>query len=238
MAIALDILLLVVFGLSIWQGHRQGFIKTVAGLVAFIVALVLSSMLAAPVANWAYDTLIETPVAEALDAHLGAENALAEGLDAAFAEMPAFVTDNLAKQGIVDGQSAMQYIGTAEAGETLTDSVMRQVIRPVIGPLLKVICSLILFFLIQFLLSLLLKLLDLLAKLPLLKQLNKTLGVVAGLLQGILWVLLIATFLQAVVETGLFAVINQELLESTILVEWLCQVNPLGQYMMELFVVS
>ena len=84
----------------------------------------------------------------------------------------------------------------------------------------------------------LLKLLDLLAKLPLLKQLNKTLGVVAGLLQGILWVLLIATFLQAVVETGLFAVINQELLESTILVEWLCQVNPLGQYMMELFVVS
>ena len=163
---------------------------------------------------------------------------MAEGLDAAFKEMPAFVTDNLAKQGIVDGETAMQYIGTAEAGESLTDSVMRQLIRPVIAPLLEVICSLILFFLIQFLLSLVLKLLNLLTKLPVLKQLNKTLGVVAGILQGVLWALLIATFAEVIAETGLFPIINMELIENTILTEWLVTINPLSEYMIDLFTIS
>ena len=40
MAIALDILLLVVFGLSIWQGHRQGFIKTVTDPQGFFCPFV------------------------------------------------------------------------------------------------------------------------------------------------------------------------------------------------------
>ena len=238
MAIALDILIVVVFGLSVWQGFRHGFIKTVAGLIAFIVALVLSTMLAGPMGEWAYDSLIKSPVEQALDAHLGAESVMAEQLDAAFAEMPAFITDNLAKQGIVNGETAMQYIGTAEAGETLTQSVMRQIIEPVFGPLIEVICSLILFFVIQFVLSLLLKLLNLLTKIPILKQLNKTLGIVAGLLQGVLWALLIATFLEAIAETGLFSVINLELIENTMLTEWLFRINPLSEYMMDLFMVS
>lgn len=238
MAIALDILILVVFGLSVWQGFRHGFIKTVAGLIAFIVALVLSTMLAGPVGGWAYGSVIEQPVAQALDTHLGAEQVMAEQLDAAFEEMPAFITTNLAKQGIVDGETAMKYIGTAEAGETLTASVMRQIIEPIFRPLTEVICSLILFFVIQFVLSLLLKLLNLLTKIPVLKQLNKALGVVAGVLQGVLWAFLIATFLQVVAETGLFAMINTELIENTILTEWLSKINPLSEYMMELFVVA
>lgn len=238
MAIALDILVIVAFGLSVWQGHRNGFIKTVAGLIAFLVALVLSTALAGPVSDWAYGALIKTPVTAALDAHLGAESVMAEQLDAAFEEMPAFVTDNLAKQGIVDGETAMKYIGAAEAGETLTDSVMRQIIHPIILPLLEVICSLVLFFVIQFALSVVLKLLNLLTKLPVIKQLNKTLGLVAGVLQGALWALLIATFLEAIAETGLFSVISLELIQNTILVEWLWTINPLSDFMMDLFLVA
>ena len=102
------------------------------------------------------------------------------------------------------------------------------------APVLKVVCSLLLFLLFRLLISLLLKLLNVLAKLPVLKQANKTLGIVAGVVQGVLWVFLIATIIQAVAATGLVPLVSNELVESTILVKWLLQINPLQTYMQEL----
>ena len=65
MAYVLDIAVVIVFGLMVYFGHRDGFIKTLAGTIAFVVALVLSSVLAGPVSEIAYDKLVEPPVVTA-----------------------------------------------------------------------------------------------------------------------------------------------------------------------------
>lgn len=238
MAYLLDIAVILIFGLMVYWGHRAGFIKTVAGMISFVVALVLSTVLAGPVSDIVYDKLVEPPVTAALEAHLGDDSVAADTLTAAIEEMPGFVTGRLAAQGIHDGADALKYINNAQEGETATESVMRQIIRPVTVPVLEVVCSLILFFLLQFIISLILKLLNVLAKLPVLKQANKTLGIVAGLVQGALWAFLIATILQALAATGLVPMVTNELVESTILIKWLNQINPLQTYLQDVFIVT
>ena len=49
---------------------------------------------------------------------------------------------------------------------------------------------------------------------------------------------MIATILQAVDATGLIPMVSEELLDSTILVKWLSEVNPLHTYMQEIFTVT
>ncbi|MBR0447902.1 MAG: CvpA family protein [Clostridia bacterium] len=238
MAYVLDIAVILIFGLMVYFGHRDGFIKTVAGMIAFVVALVLSSVLAGPVSDLAYDKLVEPPVVTALEESVGDDSLAADGLTTAIEKMPGFVKSQLATQGIHDGADLLQYVNNAEKGESAVDSVMSKVIEPVTVPVLKAVCSLLLFFLFQLIISLILKLLNVLAKLPVLKQANKTLGIVAGVVQGALWALLIATILQAVAATGLIPMVSEELLDSTILVKWLSSINPLHTYMQEIFTVT
>ena len=238
MAYVLDIAVILIFGLLVYSGHRQGFIKTMAGTISFVVALVLSTLLAGPVSDFAYDKLVEPPVTAALEAHLGDESPAADTLTAAIEEMPGFVTSQLAAQDIHDGADVLQYLNNAEEDESASESVMRQVIEPVTKPVLKALCSLILFFLFQLIISLILKFLNVLTKLPVLKQANTTLGIVAGVIQGALWALLIVSILQAVAATGLIPLVSDELLQSTILVKWLAEVNPIHAYLQEIFVVT
>lgn len=238
MAYVLDIAVVLIFGLMVYTGHRQGFIKTVAGLISFVVALVLSTVLAGPVSEIAYDKMVEPPVVTALEESIGDDSLAADSLTAAIDKMPGFVKSQLTTQGIHDGADLLQYVNNAEKGETAVQSVMSKVIEPVTKPVLEVVCSLILFFLFQFIISLILKLLNVLAKLPVIKQANKTLGIVAGVMQGALWAFLIATLLQALAATGLVPMVSTELVESTMLVKWLAEINPLHTYMQEMFTVT
>lgn len=238
MAYILDIAVVIVFGLMVYFGHRDGFIKTLAGTIAFVVALVLSSMLAGPVSEIAYDKLVEPPVVTALEESIGDDSLAADSLTAAIDKMPGFVKSQLTAQGINDGAAVLQFVNNAEKGETAVDSIMSKVIEPVTKPVLEVVCSLLLFFLFQVIISLILKLLNVLTKLPVLKQANKTLGIVAGVVQGALWAFLIATLLYALAATGLIPMVSNDLLDSTILVKWLADVNPLNTYMQEIFTVT
>jgi len=238
MAYVLDIAVVIVFGLMVYFGHRDGFIKTLAGTIAFVVALVLSSVLAGPVSEIAYDKLVEPPVVTALEESIGDDSLAADSLTAAIEKMPGFVKSQLTAQGINDGAALLQFANNADKGETAVDSIMNKLIGPVTKPVLEVVCSLLLFFLFQVIISLILKLLNVLTKLPVLKQANKMLGIVAGVVQGALWAFLIATLLYTLAATGLVPMVSNDLLDSTILVKWLADVNPLNTYMQEIFTVT
>ena len=52
MAYLLDVIALALFALMVFLGYRRGFIRTVSGVLSFVLALVLSSMLAASSLAW------------------------------------------------------------------------------------------------------------------------------------------------------------------------------------------
>jgi len=227
-AYLLDGAILVLFLVMVVIGSRRGFIKTIAGVAAFVVALVLASMLGGPVSDFVYEHSVEPAVIKAIDAQVGEGSAAAEKLDMALVDMPGFVTNILHNAQIESGADILEKLTATEEGESVAQSVSRQVVTPIVMPLLKMLCSLLLFLVASVLVSILLKALNVVAKLPLLKQLNKSLGALAGALLGMLWVFFAVSVLQVLASLGVTDLISAELLRSTTLVNWLCGINPVG----------
>lgn len=228
MAYLIDVLVLLLFVVFILIGRKRGFIKTVAGLVAFAVALMLASFLSGPVSTFVYNTTVEPKVVDTINAKVGTDSPAADKIDAAMTEMPEFVIRILQNGGIENGADVMSKLTGAGADVSVGERISEQVVAPIVTPLLKMLCTLILFILVYVVATILLKALNLLAKLPVLKQLNTTLGAFAGAVSGVLWVLFAVSLLQVLAYMGTVEVITPALLDSTILVKWLCSINPIA----------
>lgn len=226
MAYLLDGIVLGIFALMVFLGIKRGFIKTISGVLSFVLALILSSLLAAPAASLAYNVIIEPKVLSSFGEDVEAGEVTAADVNEALGEMPAFVTDQLSNQGITNGEQVLDKVD--EGSTSIAQSISDQVVAPTAKAVLEPICSLILFIVLRFVLGWALKALNLLAKIPGIKQVNKVLGVIAGVVQGLLWVFFAVFVMDVLASTGLFSSLTAETIESTILIEWLTAINPMG----------
>lgn len=238
MAYLIDGIAILLFALMVFFGYKKGFIRTVSGLVSFVLALILSTMLAAPVAEYVYTNHIQPTVTQKLEDNLGKESPTVERVDEALEDMPAFVSDRLALSGITDGEALLNYLGKVPDGETAVTQIESAIVRPVVYPLLEAVFSLVLFVLLQIVISLILRVLNLLAKLPIIKKINKWAGVVAGAVQGALWVLFAISVLELLIASGLVEALTPDLIDSTLLVSWLSGINPFGSLLKDLLLVA
>ena len=216
MAYLLDILLVALFALCVWLGWRRGFIKTVSGLIALVVAVLVASVLSGPIANAVYSTAVEPVVLTTLEEQFTTEALpAATEIDTALEKLPAFVT-GLLKAGEMDsGAAILEKVNAVAAGETVARAITDRVITPIVLPLLQMLCSVILFIVAYLLAAIVLRLLDVVAKLPLLKQLNNLLGVVAGALTGAVWVVFVSRILFTLAWLGWLAWLTPTVLEQT-----------------------
>jgi len=239
MAWILDIAIVLIFVLAVWNGHRRGLIKTLTGVVAFAAAAVVALLLNTVVAGIIYDKAIEPPVVTAIEERLADGGSLQEGADKALEAMPGFVKNMLGNAGITSGQDMINKLTGGTNVESQAYQISDEVVRPLAMPLLRTLCTLLLFLVMLLVAHLVLRVLDIIAKLPLLKQLNKGLGGVAGVVSGILWVLFVTSVVQivAAVSSPDF-VINQTVLSETHVFQWLMNINPLAGTLQDLMVIT
>ena len=235
MAYLLDGAILLVFILAIFIGYKRGFVKTLAGLIAFAAAALVAFLLSGPVSQFIYNSSIEGSVVSTITQHLEAEGgSLEAGVDKALETLPTFITNALANAGIQSGADVNDWLTGTDAELSLAQRVADQVVEPVVLPLLRVLCLLVLFILVYIVASILLRVLDVVAKLPVLKQLNEVLGVAAGAVSGALWVLLLVSLLQLIASIGgADGTITPALLQETIFVNWLIRINPASSVLQE-----
>ena len=235
MAYLLDGAILLVFILAIVIGYKRGFVKTMAGLVAFVAAALVAFLLSGPIAQFIYDSSIEPKVVSTITQHLEETGgSLEAGVDKALETLPGFITNALANSGVESGADVVDKLAGTEGEQSLAQRVAEQMVEPVVVPLLKVVCLLLLFVIAYIVAVILLRVLNVVAKLPLLKQLNEVLGVAAGAVTGALWTLLLVSLLQLLAATGAAdGAITQELLNETILVNWLISINPAANVLQE-----
>ena len=238
----LDLGIIAVFVLAVWNGHRRGFIKAVSGLAAFVAAALVALLLSGPVAGWLFDGVrappIKVTIAEQIDA---TGSSIAGGLDETIGKLPGFVRNALANQGITSGSELLDRtsIGAEDSSSAIAEHVTTQVIRPVAVSLLKMIAFILLFILAYIAARLLLRVINRVFKLPVLRKMNKTLGGLAGALNGALWVLVIVTVLQVMAASSSpDAIINQTVLNDTTVVHWLAGINPVGKALQNLLGVA
>ncbi len=234
----LDAVVILIFLLCVFIGHKRGFIKTVTGIVAFLAALAVSALLSGPVAGLVYDKAVEPSIVETVNTQIEQPGGtVIENLDSAYQSLPDVVKNLLAQVGIedVDDLAQTMPMGT---NTPISESV-NAVIEPLLLPLIKALCSLLLFFIVYIAAGIALRVLNVVAKLPLLKQVNKTLGLVGGIVSGALWALLAVTAIQVLAATGAAdgAVTLQTIGETTV-VNWIADINPLGGALQELLIVQ
>ena len=224
----LDAVVILIFLLCVFIGRKRGFIKTVAGIVAFLAALAVSMLLSGPVAGLVYDKAVEPSIVETVDTKLEETKGTAiEQLDNAYQSLPNMVKNLLAQAGVTDVNGLSDRLPT-DGAETIGHSV-NAVVEPLLLPLIKALCSLVLFFIAYIAASIVLRVLNIIAKLPLLKQLNKTLGLVGGIVSGALWALLAVTVIQVIAATGSAdSTITLQTVSDTVVVNWVAGINPLG----------
>ncbi len=235
MAYLLDGIILALFAVMVLVGIKRGFIKTISGLLSFVLALILAALLAAPAASLAYDAFIEPQVLSSFGVDKETGEITADQVNDAMSQMPAFVTDQLSNHGITTGQQVLDQVDEGSAG--VAQDISDQVVAPTAKAVLEPICMLLLFIILRCLLGWLLGALNLLAKIPGIKQVNKLLGVVAGVVLGLLWVCFAVSVMDVLAATGWIASLTPEVLHTTVLVEWITAINPLGSALQS-FVIS
>lgn len=229
-SLLVDAVLVALLVIFILVGRHRGFIKTMAGVVSFVAALVLASMLAGPIADFLYDKAVAPGVTDAVSASLAEDGPAAQRLDRSLEEMPGFVTRLLAGADIHTGADLLRYVDPAA---DLAENVSERVVRPVVAPILQTVCSLLLFVILLVVVNLLLRVLNVLAKLPGIKQVNQGMGLLAGLMEGVLWVLFAVAILDLVAAFGWIDGVDATLLEGTYLFRWVAHINPFTGFVRE-----
>lgn len=225
MSVVLDVIIVAVFVIALVWSVKRGFIKAMTGLVSFIAAIAVALWLSAPVARWAYNTLVAPSVSAALEqVQTDAGQSAAMSADAMLEGMPDGIRSILASVGITSGDALTAKLSPDGSG-ALIDRVMTDIIEPTATALIRMIAMLLLFLLTSFIVSLLLKAVDKVFKLPLLKGINRTLGFIPGVLNGVVSVLLAVVIIQVLCSLGVL--VTPEQIENTVVLSRLTAINPL-----------
>lgn len=227
MSYLLDALLVILFAICVWIGWNRGFIKTVSGLIALVLAVIVASTFSAPIANGVYTGSVEPAVMTTLEEHISNEVLPSEeDLDAAIEKMPGLVVTLLETGDMGSGAAILERVEDVDAGKSAARTITDRVVTPIVLPLMQMLCSVLLFLLTYLIVSILLRVLDLVAKLPVLKQLNSVLGLAAGALTGAVWVIFAARILFTLAWLGVAQWLSPEVLEQTWLLSFANSLIP------------
>ena len=201
----LDVIILLIIGLTIYFAVKKGFIKTLISAVSFIIAIIVTVALCRPFA----DILKETAIAKTIETETQQQitdiilsesqeiDALLEGKSEKF---NTFVTiagydktelSNWFDENVVDS-------------ETAESMLAKKIAEPIINTIAMLLAIVILFLGTQIALWLIALILDFVANLPILKSCNFLLSLVLGVVLAFVRVCLFCFAVGILIENSVF----------------------------------
>ena len=229
----LDLLVLLIAGLSIFLAYKKGLFRSLFSLVGFVVTIILAVSLCNPVAQWIDDEFVNPAVKEMVLNTVNGEDYNGDYDEALnsievvdiFEQMPDGLRSFLEGFNIdVDEiiSSAQESDDTADAKNSLIDRVA----SPISGSISRVIAMIILLVVLFIVLFILTRLLDkIFHVLPLVKNVNAIGGIVFGVLRGALLVLIFCSIVYGL--SGANWLITADQVEDTYLVKEINEINPI-----------
>ncbi len=227
----LDIIIIVIIGISALTGLVRGFIRTLFGLTSLVIALVLTWMVTPAISqaiidNTAFDEMISEKVVELLNVE----------------EAMGVTPDSLAEATMWIGELPLPGSTLQKLTDSYTPEIVSMMKAGGIGDFIGTFLSrasvralvfIVAFFIITILLNTLVNILDLIARLPVIKQANRLGGFGIGLLIGItcVWIgALGLSFALSIHSTDTFSA----LIETSILGRLFYYNNPLQDFIMNI----
>lgn len=224
MNIVLDLIVLGIILLCILISARKGFVKVLVETVGFIAAIVIAFSVSSPLADLAYDKVIEPPIIEAAVNSAG-ENAEQEAKNA----LPGFI-DNESSFGssVVNDftQSIKQNISAGT--ETAVKSASQQIVKPVAVKILSLLFSVILILVLMIVVKFLARLLNKMFSFSIVGKLNRALGGLVGVFKGVGFAMIFCMLISLLLSfTGKpFLIFSQENINNTYLFKFLTEIIP------------
>ena len=224
-----DLILLLIIGISVFVSAKRGFVATVIGAVGFFLAIVLSLTICTPLANAAYDKLVEPAlvetVADEVEEKFEAElnDALGENTDVQkldevmteiaasseelIASMPWYVRNYIEQSGLNTDELFSNTSETVtpedtvrNASEKVAVNISQTKIKPMVASVIATAFSVLLFVLFLIVFKLLGGIINKLFSFSIVGKLNSILGGVCGLVKGVVVAIIFCTVIYAIVS--------------------------------------
>jgi len=205
MALILDIAAVLIFFFFLWRGRKRGFIKTVAGILALILAFWGAGVLSDATAPVISEKFVTPWVSELISPKV----------EEVKPETPTEFESLLIEMGVPEGMASD--IVTARPVTELVEVASTNLAERLTYALL----CLVYFIILLLILKLIFKVIDKIFDLPILNFANNILGLICGGIFGFLFVYLLAVILN---NTGFL--LDEATLSQTYILKALLQLNP------------
>lgn len=198
MGIIIDIIILLVLGVTIFLGYRKGLIGVAFSICSFLISLLIAFLLYSPVSNFIINnTTIDDTIQQVIIEKLTGESKEQTKED----EIEEINASKVITNYIDDYTSEIKDVGIRSISLKLTTTII------------NVISIIVIFIITKFILFFFRKIADGIASIPIIKQFNKAGGILYGTLKGllILYVLfaVISLISPMIADTGFINMIDQ-----------------------------
>ena len=232
MSLLLDVLVIAVFACCLISGIKRGFIRSIMGMLALVVAVIGAIKLTPPMANYLNERYIDKVVTEKVGASL---DSLISGVDSVdltklFEDKPQAFTDILERFGVNFEELKSYYENDLRDESSAEEGVSSYIAEPLSKGLSRAAAFAIIFVGFWLILTVVLMILDLVVKLPILNGANHFLGAVFGAAMGCAFAWgLSAVFCALMPHLAMIydGVVPTSVIENTFIVKFLGELNVL-----------
>jgi len=225
MNVVLDIIILGIIILCAYSGYKNGLVKTVMGLLSFVIAFIMAWIFSPPLSDFMYSKWIKPNFVSGAAARI--ESFLTPNIDLnrlAIDEQPEFVS-MLESYGV-----KLPDVKEWLSGGASTENVAANLVEPVAKGISNFIAFVAVLIVSLILLKIITSLINRIVKLPVLNLVNKTGGAVAGGIYGIVLsyiaVILIYYVLPYIAANTPVASAS-EVMDNTVLFKWFFNTSPI-----------
>lgn len=230
--VIVDIIIAAILLFNMISGAKRGFVKTVYKFLKVIIALAVSYMFSAPLAQYLKTTDFYQKLLLGIKENVGIY--FAENFKPDFSRISE-TNPELSKLLSFLGRTPEQIAGEYErlapesAGETLAERMTDFIVEPACDGIVKVISFVAIFVASLLVLYIVMKLLNLFASIPGIRFLNKTLGLAAGIVVALTQIFVISALFELALPylAGLDIGITPETVHESSLYSFVVSLNPL-----------
>lgn len=219
MHIAVDIILLAVFVITVLNGYRRGFIKTAFGLVGIFVALWAASAFSSQLGSVMDDAFIHDAVEETIT------SSLTEAFEDGGADKVTEIISEFAPTKEIENRLTETYM---QKGRESIEAISDELSERVSSALGNAIAFFVIFLIAYIVVKLASFILDKFFRLPILNAANRWLGILMGMVTAVLLLMVISRSFECVLPwlnktyTHLFP---SDLADKTVLYGFFCRYN-------------
>lgn len=196
----LDIVIIAIIAFTVTVAVKKGFIRTLLSAGTFILAVILTAILASPVSNMLKETVVANAVQNSIEETIAEEiSESTNGIDGLF-EGESKIFNSLAEASNLDVEYWEQEY--KENSESIEERIAEKIATPIVDIIATIIAIILIFILSQVLLSLLSGVLEKVFSLPVLKTFNKGFGAILGIVLALIRVCLFCFAANILIEFG------------------------------------